>query len=711
MRTDLKYVLLCFVLASNCIGFSQTKKLDSLWTIYKNKSQPDTNRLIAINIIAEAYKNNNPDTAIILAEEELKLANTLTTKRSKIWVGDAINTIGKSHMNKGNYSKAIEYFLKALQIFEEIEYKNGTGYCYTNMANVYGIQSNYPKALEFSLKALQLLEETGDKNGMGNCYNNIGNIYADEFNYDKALTYYLKSLHIREEIKNKKGIATSYANIGSIYVNIAALNNNKITYDKALDYFLKALKLKEELGDKQGIANAYSNIGSIYLINLDYKEALEYFLKSLAIREEIGDNQGVTSSYICLSDLYNKTNNYKLSILYCDSALQIAKEIEDIANERLAYQNLAEAFGKTGKYKEAYQNEVQFKALTDSIFNADNSQQLGDLKTQFEVEKKEAELKVKAEAEKVINAEEKKRQRLVLALVSLVLIIVFVFSVFLFRRFKITEKQKHIIGLQKDEVLRQKHIVEEHQKEIIDSITYAKRLQQAILPSDTEIKKHLPDNFIYYKPKDIVAGDFYWMEHIDNLTFIAAADSTGHGVPGAMVSVVCSNALNRALKEFGLRDTGKILDKTRELVLETFAKSGENIKDGMDISLMRINTDTLNLQWSGANNELIYIQNNELKEIKADKQPIGHADNPKPFTAHALDLQSGDTIYLMTDGYPDQFGGDKGKKFKYKQLEDHLLANSHKSLKEQKNLLSQSFETWKGNLEQVDDVTIIGIRF
>src|SRR6185503_2736610 len=168
--------------------------------------------------------------------------------------------------------------------------------------------------------------------------------------------------------------------------------------------------------------------------------------------------------------------------------------------------------------------------------------------------------------QQAINIEEKKRQQLLLVLVSCILILVAVFSVFLYRRFKITQKQKHIIELQKNEVTRQKHLVEEHQKEIIDSITYAKRLQQAILPSDEEIKKHLPDSFIFYKPKDIVAGDFYWMETIDNIVFIAAADCTGHGVPGAMVSVVCCNALNRTVKEFGVRETGKILDKVTDLV-------------------------------------------------------------------------------------------------------------------------------------------------
>jgi serine phosphatase RsbU (regulator of sigma subunit) len=435
----------------------------------------------------------------------------------------------------------------------------------------------------------------------------------------------------------------------------------------------------------------------------NYSKALDYNLKSLKIRKDIEDKQGTGISYNTMAELYNKLLNFNLSIQYSDSSLQIAKEIADIDLERQAYQNLATAYSKLGKYKEAYDYHVKFITLTDSIFNEDNSKLLGDLKTNFEVEKRESELKAMAETQQAISNEEKKRQRFVIYAGTAMFILVLVFAAFIFNRFKVTQKQKRIIE-------KQKHLVEENQKEIIDSITYARRLQQAILPADSEIKKYLPDSFIYYHPKGIVAGDFYWMEHLGNTTFIAAADSTGHGVPGAMVSVVCSNALNRAVKEFGLRDTGKILDKTRELVLETFEKSGEEIKDGMDISLMAIDKTKQEGFWSGANNPLWYITNNELKEIKADKQPIGKTDNPKSFTIHTLNIKAGDIFYLMTDGYPDQFGGIKGKKFKYKQLKENLLINSSKPLEEQKKLLSQAFDDWKGNLEQVDDVTIMGFK-
>jgi len=645
--------------------------------------------------IAWTYIYTNPDTSIILAEQQLQFAKNVKQKK---YEGIAYKTIGSAYLNKDNSQKALDYLLRALKVNEEIGDKQGIGSCSNNIGAVYQYQSNYTKALEYYLKSLKIAEERGDKPSIGACYSNIGLVYSNQHDYKNALDFHLKSLKIRETLNDKQGIGTCYSNMGIIYIS-------KKDYAKALEYLLKALKISEEIGDKGGIATSYNNIGDIYMFKSDYAKALEYDLKSLRIRKEIDDKQGTGFCYNTLAELYNKLEDFELAIMYSGYSLQIAKEIEDIDIEREAYQNLATAYNKAGRYKEAYDYHVKYMTITDSIFNADNSKQLVDLKTNFEVEKRETELKAMAETQQAISNVEKKRQQFVIYAGSALFILVFIFAAFMFNRFKVTQKQKHIIE-------KQKHLVEENQKEIIDSITYAKRLQQAILPADAEIKKYLPNSFIYYNPKGIVAGDFYWMEHLDDATYIAAADSTGHGVPGAMVSVVCSNALNRAVKEFGLRDTGKILDKTRELVLETFAKSGEEIKDGMDISLCGINTLTNKMQWSGANNQLLYIKNKgvELLEIKADKQPIGKTEYPKPFTTHVLELQKGDTIYLMTDGYPDQFGGDKGKKYKYKQLEDLLLANSNKPLEEQKNILAQSFDNWKGTLEQVDDVTIIGIK-
>lgn len=271
--------------------------------------------------------------------------------------------------------------------------------------------------------------------------------------------------------------------------------------------------------------------------------------------------------------------------------------------------------------------------------------------------------------------------------------------------------------------------LEEKQKEILDSIAYAKRLQEAILPSQSFVNKHLPESFMLYKPKDIVAGDFYWMHvFIDEttnkeITLIAAADCTGHGVPGALVSVVCSNALNRTVTEFKIFEPAKILDKVRELVIETFERSDYDVKDGMDISMCSItkNDEEYSIKWSGANNSLWYItpsfnsSNKEssitlLSEIKANKQPIGKTDNAKPFTQHQITLNKNDVIYLFTDGFADQFGGPKGKKLKSLAMKELLTSVSHKPMTTQKIEIETFFNNWKQDLEQVDDVCVIGIR-
>jgi serine phosphatase RsbU (regulator of sigma subunit) len=271
----------------------------------------------------------------------------------------------------------------------------------------------------------------------------------------------------------------------------------------------------------------------------------------------------------------------------------------------------------------------------------------------------------------------------------------------------------YFIGINKEYegiIVNQKENLELKNKEITDSITYAKRIQTAILPPDNIIQKHLKDFFIVYLPKDVVAGDFYWMEHVNDIVLFAAADCTGHGVPGAMVSVVCNNALNRAVREEGLTDPGKILDRTREIIVHEFGKSNEDVKDGMDISLCALNTKTKELKWAGANNPLWVISNGILQETKPDKQPIGQHFNARPFTTHSIALKEKDTLYVSTDGFQDQFGGAKGKKYKASCLKQFLTTIHSKPLEEQKRIIKDEFTNWRGKNEQVDDVCLIGIR-
>jgi serine phosphatase RsbU (regulator of sigma subunit) len=346
--------------------------------------------------------------------------------------------------------------------------------------------------------------------------------------------------------------------------------------------------------------------------------------------------------------------------------------------------------------------------MEDSINSEATQKATAQQQAKYEYEKQ----KVLDDAENdkllAIEQEKKKKQQILTGATAVGLGLVIVFLIFVFNRLRVTKKQKQVIEEQKEVVELAHEELEEKNQEIMDSITYAKRIQSAILPPAKLVKKYLKESFILYKPKDVVAGDFYWMEYRDNKVMFAAADCTGHGVPGAMISVICNNGLNRSVREYGLTDPGKILDKTRELVIQEFEKSEEEVKDGMDIALCSLEGNIL--KYAGAHNPLWIIRKGEIIETKANKQPIGQFDNKQAYTSHSFDLEIGDSLYLFSDGYVDQFGGEKGKKLKPRAFRELLLSVQDKSMEEQKIIIDDFFETWKGSLEQIDDVCVIGVR-
>ncbi|MES2566033.1 MAG: SpoIIE family protein phosphatase [Bacteroidota bacterium] len=257
------------------------------------------------------------------------------------------------------------------------------------------------------------------------------------------------------------------------------------------------------------------------------------------------------------------------------------------------------------------------------------------------------------------------------------------------------------------------NIIAEQNKDLIDSINYARRIQQAILPEKTVEDQVLNSGFALYKPKHIVSGDFYWLHKTGNEIYIAVIDCTGHGVPGALLTMLAHNAINRAVVEKGLSDPTLILDEMNSEVKNSLKQNqNKEIRDSMEVGIVRFNYLTKQVQFAGANTSLTYIQNNELKIANGGKCSVGSVQDGEvalPFT-HTFELKTGDSFYLYSDGFADQFGGPKGKKYKYKQLEELLKANCNKTPSQQLEILNNSFENWRGNLEQVDDVTVIGFK-
>lgn len=620
-------------------------------------------------------------------------------------------TLGYNSMDAGEPAPALDNYLKSLKLDEELGNKKDIGKISGNLSQVFAYLGDYKNAIEYCLRAISIYEEINYPSGLSIQYTSLGQIYHDMKDYDKARDYYYRSLALDKSLLDSVGLGISYSNLGNLFFDLDLL-------DSALYYHQLSMNMKIALELDSEMSIPYTNIGLIYLKRGKLAEAYDYFKKSLEIDERNEDQIGLAISHYNLSTYFirtgKKTDARKHSVL----SLNIATEVGYVDGIMEAYKNMYLIDSLEGNFFQALRNFQYYSTYKDSLFNQNMRQNVFEQGMRFEFNKKTI-------ADSIANANEReitlahlaekeaqlKSSRLFQLLMWFGIVFIVLFALFFYNRYKTIKRQKKLLEEKSSEIEFQKLIIEEKHKEITDSINYAQRLQHAILATEEEISSHLPENFLLYKPKDIVAGDFYFFETTPTHIFYAAADCTGHGVPGAMVSIVCSNALTRSVKEFDLSDPGKILDKTRELVVSTFEKSGQDVKDGMDISLIAIDRATKEIKWSGANNPLWYIEEGKMKEITATKQPIGKVDQIKPFVTHSINKGNSSLfLYLFTDGYADQFGGPKGKKFKYANMSKLLLEIHVLPLQEQKSRLNDVLETWRGSLEQIDDICVIGVR-
>ena len=345
--------------------------------------------------------------------------------------------------------------------------------------------------------------------------------------------------------------------------------------------------------------------------------------------------------------------------------------------------------------------------LRDSINNEKFDTRMATLNSYNQLDKKEKELALlNSENEKV--SIENKRQTTLLIAGSIVGVLVFVLLVFSLRAYRIKQKDNVLLNTQKQEIEHQKNMVDEKQKEIVDSINYAQEIQKTLIANHEMVNETIPDSFVFFKPKDIVSGDFYWATRNGKRFYLAVCDSTGHGVPGAFMSLLNINFLNEAIKEKGIIKPNEIFDHVRKRLIETISHNGR--RDGMDGILICMEEGNNKITYAAANNKPVLISDNKLIELNCDKMPIGIGEKKDLFTEFSFEGKKGDMVYLYTDGFPDQFGGPKGKKFKYKQLEETLLENNALDVYEQEVILKKKFESWVGALEQIDDVCVLGFR-
>lgn len=690
-------ILFIFLYSISIYGNNQEDSLKIL--ILKTNN---TDKVDAILKLGEYYQNTDYNKSLKHAQDALFVSEKINYK---LGIAVAKNNIGYSLTDLGSYNEAIDNYQESILLFKELKEENREAIAYNDLAYIYQSQGLVKKAIENYIKSLTVLEKIGDKQSEAACLNNIGLLYHDQKNYVKALEYYEKSLNTKKNLGDEKSIAVSLNNIGSLYYSMDQ-------YYEAKEYFFKGLSKRKKINDMHGIAQSLTNIAAVHRKQKNYEISLEFLKEAEKIQIELNDQSGLTNTINSIGVIYRLQDNLSKSREYLEKSYKMSKEIGApllIKDASIALGNL---YRDLGIHDSVYPLVIEHYKMSDSILNTENTRKLTQIGLQYEFEKKlhKKELsQVKKDLEHEIAIKE---QKIISYSFAIGLGALIILTLVILKSLNDKKKANKRIMLQKLKIEENSLKLEEALESITDSVKYAKRIQQALLQEENHTTEHFPEHFILFKPKDIVSGDFYWSFEKENYFYIAAVDCTGHGVPGALMSMLGISFLNSINANPETLSPNRILDLLRDKVIEELNQTNKDwsSRDGMDISLARIDLKTYKLEWAGANNPLWLVNNQKLKEIKADRFAINYTDNPQPFTNHSFKLKKGDHLYLFSDGFADQFGGEKGKKFKNKTFKELIQDISLKPIKSQKETLEQTFTNWKGDLEQIDDVCVIGIK-
>jgi len=555
---------------------------------------------------------------------------------------------------RASFNTAIHLFQKT----KEANYQKGIadsekilGYCYWRF-------SNYSKSLSHSLSAIEIYKSLNDKKGEADTLNNLGAVYMFQNENQKRLVCNLNCLELRKEIKDFNGVSGSMNNIGETYFEMSDYKNAEKWLIDCLEYEHSAI---------DSLAWANHNLAKIQIEYSNWKLAKEYFLKSLELTKVDKYDVLTCETYLKLCELSISNLSFSEAQDYGLKALSLGKEIGAKEYIKTALLLLSSVMEQLGNISEALAYHKQFHKIHEEIFNEENSQKIKDIGYQYEID----------QISKVAEIDRLKKLELAEAYHKV--------------------EQSNLLIAQKN-------------RDITDSIRYAKKIQQALLKPEQQVSVDSPEHFILFKAKDIVSGDFYWVFEKENYLYVAVSDCTGHGVPGAFLTMLGTSFLNEIMTTIDQLSPAEILDQLREKFIRELGQT--ETRDGMDISLIRVNIETKEFQWAGALRPLLVLRKGaqKMETLQGNRQSICFVENQIPFTNIEGNLEKGDAVYLFSDGYVDQFGGEKGKKFKIQQLVSLLISLNNQPMEMQKKALASSFEGWKGGFEQIDDVCVFGIK-
>lgn len=714
MRTLFSYCIF-FVFLVITGSWLQAQSLKDSLLLKLNQNLPDTTQYLILIKLGNQFQQINPDTASFYHQKAtLKAQKLLDTFK----IVQAMSLEGTDYYVASRYDDSKRVLENTLKIIEKSKKDKNILKIKASSYNLLGIianeQSQLAIALDYYFKALRINEEIGDFNGQSNNLGNIANIFLEEKEYLKAKNYFQKALVLAE--KNQlRSLANHLVGLGSVEV---ALEN----YPVAETYYFKAIDLLKNSDNLYALGSCFQQLANSSEKQQKWQEALKYYFKSLEIAQKIENLFGQLTNLNSIGRVYLYLNQFYKAEWYLLEALKLAKNTQTLESQRDIYENLSDLYEKTRRPQQALFFLRNFVQLKDSLSKSENIKAFLQKELQYNYEKEKFADSLKNAEQIVIKnfeiskqkAEIRAKKNEQVALFGGIFLISLLATV-LYNRFRITRKQNKIIQEQKDIVEAQKAEIERKNKNILDSIRYALHIQEAMLPNQQEWNSVLPLSFIIYMPRDIVAGDFYWLEVVDNEIFFAVADCTGHGVPGAMVSMLCSSALTKVVLEEKLRNTHEILDKVKKIITENFTKHTEKqVRDGMDIALCRLSqSNPTQIQFSGARRPLWLLRDQEIIEFSGDKIPISQFELQEynGFTEQVIQLKPNDRVFLFSDGYTDQFGGDKNKKLGSKEFKKLLIESASLPIHQQSVYLKEKLNNWKNKVEQTDDITVLGVFF
>ncbi|HTL82716.1 MAG TPA: tetratricopeptide repeat protein [Bacteroidia bacterium] len=677
------------------------------------------------------------DTALFYLQKALEI---YTEQKDQKNIAAALSTIGDTYLYAGDYDKALDDYNQALGIARKIKDKYREAFCLSSIGNNYFMRGDFQKCIDSHEQSISVSNSINEENMVAGSLGTIAGAYAEMYDYPKAIETYLRALDLALKKKDKHNTSFIYAGMADIYKrqneNDSALKYLNMStslakqiqdFDRTCDGELTMAAMKTEMNDtlearkladdaiSMAIQYSYPNhqatglrVKAVLLIaQKRYTDAETLLRTSIKLWEDIGDKQQLTEtrkSLVKTLVLENKTDE---AIAEGEKGFAMAKEISSPGLQLDIAEVLSTAYEQKGDFEKALHFSRLVKSLSDSVNSQESTKRQTELFLKYKFDKEQEQQQL---AQDKLNAEQDakfRQQKIIIYAAAIAILLVLSLAFFIYRGYRQKQKANNL-------VTEQKMIVEEKNREITDSINYAKNIQVAMLPSDNSVRELFPDHFILFKPRDIVSGDFYWIGERDGLKFFAISDCTGHGVPGGFMSMLGITVLNEILAEKGITSPDKMLNELRTQIIQSLnraRKAGETLaRDGMDISICCIDHKKMKLYYAGANNAVYIANANGISELSPDKQPVGVHEKMFDFNLHQKDLAEGDVIIAFSDGYPDQFGGPAGKKFMYRRFKEIIEKNHNTSMPQLGEVLDKEFENWKGELPQVDDVCVFGIR-